>query len=1287
MEDENESTFATGRSLKRKRVATELPRMVEMTVAKWRCHNRLHDTRPAGVARKVEAIHDPDSFMILPMLNRACRRYTVLSPGHYSHNEYYVGLDGSDFAPVHLRAGDRNDTVDDYGGAMFALGGSRRTGYFVIPPCDMLRSNQMTFLKRLAVVKKRALSPDDRDEFRQISQDDFTTYRTESTESFQKGRVCSVLVNNASAQPDYAMLPSTAPDSWTGFRMRMPRLANISIPQDLTNEISGFLQKYNKDLIELTFAMSMALVWARLSLAPGHQPELCTIKPGTNPSEGQAKKTVPLPSLAVFLLYSPHFFRLHEENSLAVYGHVFRFVSSTYTRDSAYNEAFRISADDINERNILEMFSNLNLEDEDWMEIVPPSFEGSMLPMPMNRGCRAPRSESTTATLMLPDIHSIGLPDYRNDMKKNSGLVIRDLVVHKTWTTPPVVNERSWAQNYSGPAYFTNNALKRYTADGSPQLWSAPKTAIRAPWRDGVRSTYNSSTGQLRTPSTTPTPNQVHEQRLKQEFVQPEQPLSPEVPEQSVVEFSKQLVAQFRIAQEKGFITPNVRLGDTGLVWDGIENEIESSKTLHPAISISQLVAADAAAQANLLTQRDKVILQWLLKDLENSNNVPRCMMSFKLAIDTLDDHTTKSRIAELIQDIGQSLETAMNRVAQYGQEYQQGEAAFIRHIIKPCCVLLDIDYPGTVGEGHRAIIQGDLDVGMAISNITYLGMLPNTGSLQDAVRMLQHSNKFASIWRFLLFKDRLMGANFDDRRKELWAKVFREPYDSDEERARRKCDGYTSPPKGAYSWDELLQGNISDVALGQSALTSGTTAEKRAISFFQRVAAPALGGSLNKHFWITVVPQVANQEPVAKHAMMAVSSLYENFTKRSRLDIASGADDQSSAFAVWHYNEAIRLLRTTTDRALILFVCVLFICIELLRKNSKDAVEHCRHGINILNEVRSESDFIKNHVQPAIRNLSIVPYLYGADPNSFPTLGKPAPATKYNFRNISEAHQSLVCVLVRVVRFARCLSEPRLEPGRNGPDPGTEWTEQGIVEDMDAWLEGLRHFTGYIYVPAGPEERDICRLLEMRWVVGKVMLLTCRSKNEHAYDEHIDKFRTIVELAIPAAAAATASAGKRKPGHGTERHPLELGFTSLLAFVVMKCRVFELRLAAWKLMNKLHRPNDNIWSEDVTIVLGRRIMELEHHVNLDDMKLDDDDDISELGEGDPALVQKERIVNFSANFANTEFPRRNVRFNFLLKEGHSKEYVVEDDWISVKSRPKTQLLEEESEWTWKGHC
>ncbi|KAK2753009.1 hypothetical protein CKAH01_06250 [Colletotrichum kahawae] len=667
------SSSAAGRNWKRRRVSTKLPRVVELTGTKWRCNNRLHDVKPAGVARQVQAIHEPDNLVILPVLNRACRRYTVTSGKYPSDNEYYVGLEGSEFSPVYLWSppsfsiGDHDDIVNDYTGAMFELGGSRRTGCFVLPPCDMLRPKQMTFLKRLSSgMNERARFPHDRDDFREISWADFETYRTDSIEDFRQGRACSVLVNDANLQPDYAALSSTAPENWTGFRMMMPKLANIIIPREFTDEIAVFLQKYNKDLVEVAFASSMALVWGRLSLAPGHQPELCTIKPGTDPSEGQAKRAVPLPSLAVLLLYAPHFFRYHEENSLAVYAHIFRFCRSTYIKDASYDEAFRISADDINERKILEMFSSLGLEDADWMEIVPPSFEGSALTMPSNHGCRAPRGEELTGTLMLPDIYSIGLPDYRNEMKKNQGRdkrLIREVVVHETWMPSVMINEQSCPQKYSGSAYFTANALKRYSGEVNPQLWCAPRTT------------------------------------------------------------------------------------------------------------------------ANLLSEQHKRLLHRLLEDLEGDSGVPRCLRPFKHAIDPFEEDPTRSDMAAIIQDMSQPLETALNQIAEYGNDRHDIEDAFIKKIMKPCCVLMDIDYPGTPGEAHRAITQADLDVGMAVSEVTFLRMLPNTGNLQETVRKLRESNKFATIWRFLLFKDELMGNGFDDERKALWVKVFREPYDSGEAR------------------------------------------------------------------------------------------------------------------------------------------------------------------------------------------------------------------------------------------------------------------------------------------------------------------------------------------------------------------------------------------------------------------------------------------------------------------------------------------------------------------------
>ncbi|KAF9875313.1 C6 zinc finger domain protein [Colletotrichum karsti] len=413
-----------------------------------------------------------------------------------------------------------------------------------------------------------------------------------------------------------------------------------------------------------------------------------------------------------------------------------------------------------------------------------------------------------------------------------------------------------------------------------------------------------------------------------------------------------------------------------------------------------------------------------------------------------------------------------------------------------------------------------------------------------------------------------------------------------------RKCDGYAAPAKASYSWEELLrERSPTDDELAP--LNNISLVERRSMSFFQRVAAPGLAGPLNKYFWATVVPQVANQEPVARHAVLAVSSLYEDFVKRYQKGDTKELEKERNAFAVKHYNEAIRLLRTTADRALVLFVCVLFICVELLRKNPKDAVEHCRHGINILNEVKNASEFLRSHIQPALRHLSIVPYLYGADPSSFPALGKSLYTGKYHVKTLSECHAQLTIVLIRVVRFTRDVKEGRLEPGYEGPEPTPDWSRQDIIDDLESWMEGFRHFKAYLYVPVNADERNTLRLLEMRWLVSRIMIETCEPENEFVYDKHTDKFRAIVNLAIPAAAEITKASMKTKATNIAGKSALELGFTSLLAYVVMKCRVFDLRLAAWKLMHRLFCPGDNIWSEDVTLILGKRIIEIEHELTL----------------------------------------------------------------------------------------
>ncbi|KAK1840272.1 hypothetical protein CCHR01_17097 [Colletotrichum chrysophilum] len=398
----------------------------------------------------------------------------------------------------------------------------------------------------------------------------------------------------------------------------------------------------------------MAIVWCRLASTPRYQPERCTVD-----SNGEGRRPVPRPTLAVFLLYAPHFFRFHEEHGPAACVHIFRYTHSLYAADADHDEdAFYIAKTDINQSKILQIVGDLHLQEEDWLEIVPPSFEGSLLTMPNHYGHIAPRSEETKASLMLPDVYTLGLPDYRNNKMKGHGLVTRNILAHKRWVPSHVLSDGAVTKKYKGRKYLKMSALRRYSDDKCPQLWISPKLT------------------------------------------------------------------------------------------------------------------------ANLLTEKDKSLLHRLLADLEGDSGVPRCLRPFKNAIDPFEEAPTKTSIAALIQEMGQSAETAMNRITEFGNGDQQGEPAFVKHIMKPYCMLLDIDYPGTPVEGHRAIVQSDLDVGMDVSAIMYLRMLPGTGDLRDAVQKLKGSNRFKSTWRFLLFKDRLSGIEFDEGRKHLWQKVFGEPFE-----------------------------------------------------------------------------------------------------------------------------------------------------------------------------------------------------------------------------------------------------------------------------------------------------------------------------------------------------------------------------------------------------------------------------------------------------------------------------------------------------------------------------
>ncbi|WYZ33880.1 hypothetical protein EsH8_I_000156 [Colletotrichum jinshuiense] len=473
-----------------------------------------------------------------------------------------------------------------------------------------------------------------------------------------------------------------------------------------------------------------------------------------------------------------------------------------------------------------------------------------------------------------------------------------------------------------------------------------------------------------------------------------------------------------------------------------------------------------------------------------------------------------------------------------------------------------------------------------------------------------------------------------------------------------RKCDGYVTPPTGAYSWAQLLRVCPPPTVVAPEA-------DLRALSFFRGVVAPVLAGHLDSYFWTHLVSQVSHQEIAAKHAALAISSLYENF-KDDPLD----RNANKNAFAVAHYNEAIRHLRTTTNQETVLFVCILFVCIDMLRGECKSAVDHCRHGVNILNGLSSRSRFIRDHLEPAFCRLGVFPFFFGVRPETFPVVASQGPAPTAPFERLSQVQASLDPLLVRAIRFVRSADEYRLgDESCPKPDVATIQERDNINAELDAWNASFCTYKEQKVVPnckgAVVREALVEYLQEMNWLVAKIWIDTCFCRGDSVYDLHMDKFRAIIDIARQADSLLQASRHKiPRP-----KFTFEMGFSPLLGFVVIKCRSLSLRLAALGLIKTIAHDRENCWDSNTLLAFGRRVIEVEH-----DLHLGPEEDIEHVID-DGTLPPEGRRIKDSAMQPETRVvPRKDgvvtiwKQISFLMREPNGP-VTVRDEMITVQLR------------------
>ena len=383
---------------------------------------------------------------------------------------------------------------------------------------------------------------------------------------------------------------------------------------------------------------------------------------------------------------------------------------------------------------------------------------------------------------------------------------------------------------------------------------------------------------------------------------------------------------------------------------------------------------------------------------------------------------------------------------------------------------------------------------------------------------------------------------------------------------SRRPCSGYDTAEQ-SLSWYRPNQ------------LSARNQQEGRAFQFFSRMVSPVLGGPTGAYFWTHLALQFSHFQPAVRHAVLSISSLYEDFARGWRITRQICA----SSFAIGHYNAAVKRARTAQSEQVVLLLCVLFVCIEYLQGDIDAALKHTHYGIKILNHSACP-DWARYHLVPIFRRLALMPAWFGgARHKRLPTLvGFDAPSPT-GFNCVAEAQDSIDSIMSRAMG---CASE----------DLCAETRDLAVL--LQGWDIGVSVLEAGMPRGATVDRYALC-VMRMKALVAGIQIARPAEYPEAWFDQHLDTFRSIIDTAEEA--SRLYGMAEKQGLMPRSVFSFEMGALPLLSFAVIKCRCLQTRLRGLALLPSVGPAKEGLFDVGTLYRAGRRHIELEHDISLDD--------------------------------------------------------------------------------------
>ncbi|KAK0722157.1 hypothetical protein B0T26DRAFT_641870 [Lasiosphaeria miniovina] len=489
-----------------------------------------------------------------------------------------------------------------------------------------------------------------------------------------------------------------------------------------------------------------------------------------------------------------------------------------------------------------------------------------------------------------------------------------------------------------------------------------------------------------------------------------------------------------------------------------------------------------------------------------------------------------------------------------------------------------------------------------------------------------------------------------------------------------RSCQGYPSQDTVNYSWGELLQKRPI-----MPALTHRTpSADRRALDFYFRVVAPILTEYSDDSFWIQLVAPATEQDAAVRHAVIAISSLYEHSSLER--DTAQLDKTLENHFAISHYNHALREISKTADENTVLFVCILFVCIEVLNNNKDAAVAHSRHGVRIFNGSRSRSSlWVRERLMSMFVRLSIFPTLFDQKSLVFPPFVDAESDLGGTPTNLDTYRSSIDAIMTRCLRLLRTLG-PRhglpLWPDDWPLPDGVAASQQTLSSLLTTWQNNFSVFE-LAHPPLHHKTQVLYLIMRMKCLVGHIWMGTCTERNETSYDRYLAVFRNIVDLA--AQAVVLESGRDRAPqALAKPKFVFDLGYLPILNFVALKCRDLGTRVAALDCMAILPAAREFLWDSALEICIAWRVVEKEHGADRRTLETRRDRaprDIPIFPPPDRPRIKSARAGDTAELRANHSGERvAHYAVTFFTKVVGQYGLKTEEEWIDVCASPPHEL-------------